>query len=76
MRQLRQTLRLRLEFRLSLRECSRMLGVSKTTVGEVVRMARAADVDWAVAQARSDEELEARLYRSAVPRSSRHVEPD
>jgi len=76
MLQVRQTLRLHLESGLSLRECSRVLGVSKTTVGEVVRMARAADVDWAVAQTLNDEELEARLYRPAVPKSSRHQEPN
>jgi transposase len=76
MRQLRQTLRLHLEAGLSLRECSRVLGIGKTTIGDIVRNARAAGVDWALAQTLSDEELEARLYRAAVPRSSRHLEPD
>ena len=37
MRQLRQTLRLHLEAGLSLRECSRVLGICKTTIGEIVR---------------------------------------
>jgi transposase len=76
MRQLRQTLRLHLESGLSMRECSRVLGVSKTTVGDVVRMASAAGVDWAAAQTLDDEELEARLYGPAVRRSARHVEPN
>ena len=76
MRQLRQTLRLHLEARLSLRECARVLGISKTTVGAIVSMARVAGVDWPVAQSLTDEELEARVYRPAVPRSSRHLEPD
>ena len=76
MRQLRQTLRLHLESGLSTRECSRVLGVSKTTVGDVVRMASAAGVDWAAAQTLNDEELEARLYGPAVRRSARHVEPN
>src|SRR5690606_7359426 len=76
MRQLRQTLRLHLEAGLSLRECSRVLGIGKTTIGDIVRNARAAGVDWATAQGLSDEELEARLYRPAVPRSARHLEPD
>jgi DNA-directed RNA polymerase specialized sigma24 family protein len=40
MRQLRKTLRLHLEARLSLRECARVLGISKTTVGAVLTMAR------------------------------------
>jgi transposase len=73
---LRQTLRLHLEARLSLRECARVLGISKTTVGAIVSMARVAGVDWAVAQSLDDDELEARIYRPAVPRSSRHLEPD
>jgi transposase len=76
MRQLRQTLRLHLEARLSLRECARVLGISKTTVGAIVSMARVAGVDWAMAQNLTDEALEARVYRPAVPRSSRHLEPD
>jgi transposase len=33
-------------------------------------------LDWAVAQSLTDEELEDRVYRPAVPRSSRHLEPD
>src|SRR6218665_8814 len=76
MRQLRQTLRLHLEAGLSLRECSRVLGIAKTTIGDIVRNARAAGVDWAVAQTLTDQELEARLYRSAVPRAAHHLEPD
>lgn len=76
MRQLRQTLRLHLESRLSLRECARVLGISKTTVGAIVSMARVAGVDWAVVQALTDDELESRVYRPAAPRSSRHLEPD
>jgi transposase len=76
MRQLRQTLRLHFESGLSLRECSQLLGLGKSTVGDIVRNARAAGVDWALAQSLSDEELEARLYRAAVPRAARHLEPD
>ena len=76
MRQLRQTLRLHLEARLSLRECARVRGLSKTTAGAIVSMARVAGVDWAIAQGLHDKELEALVYRPAVPRSSRHLEPD
>jgi response regulator of citrate/malate metabolism len=47
MRKLRQPLRLHLEARLSTRECARVLGVSKTTVGAIGSMARVAGVDWA-----------------------------
>src|SRR5690606_20278072 len=39
-------------------------------------MARAAGVDWATAQALTENELEARLYKPPVPRSSRQLEPD
>jgi len=76
MRQLRQTLRLHLESGLSLREVARVLGTPKSTVADVIRNARAVGVDWAQAQGLSDDELEARVYRTAVPRSSRHLEPD
>jgi transposase len=76
MRQLRQTLRLHLDAGLSLRECARVLGIGKTTVGEIVRNARAASVDWATVQTLSDDQLETQLYRPAVPRSAVHLEPD
>jgi transposase len=32
--------------------------------------------DWTTAQGLGDEELEARLFQPAVPRSARHLEPD
>jgi hypothetical protein len=73
MRQIRQALRLHLEAGLS---HAQALGMPKATVGKFARLARAAGVDWAIAQTLSDEELEARLYRPAVPRVARHLEPD
>jgi len=76
MRQIRQALRLHLEGGLSYAQVGRAVGIGKGTVGKFVLLARAAGVDWAVAQTLSDEELEARLYRPAVPRSSRQLEPD
>ena len=76
MRQLRQTLRLHLESGLSLRECAQALGAPKSTVGDAIRMARVAGVDWAVAQSLSDEELEARLYRLPGLRACQQLEPD
>ncbi len=76
MRQIRQALRLHLEAGLSHAQAGRALGIPKATVGKFARLARAAGVDWAVAQTLSDEELEARLYRPAVPRAARHLEPD
>ncbi len=76
MRQIRQALRLHLEAGLSHAQAGRALGLPKATVGKYARLARAAGVDWTVAQGLSDEELEARLYRPAVPRAARHLEPD
>jgi transposase len=76
MRQIRQALRLHLEAGLSHSQTGRALGIPKATVGKYARLARVAGVDWAVAQNLSDEELEARLYQPAVPRASRHLEPD
>lgn len=76
MRQIRQALRLHLEADLSYAQVARAVGIGKGTVGKFVLLARAAGVDWSVAQTLSDEELEARLYRPAVPRSSRQLEPD
>jgi transposase len=76
MRQIRQALRLHLEVGLSYAQIARAVGVGKGTVGKFILLARAAGVDWAVAQTLSDEQLEARLYRPAVPRASRQLEPD
>lgn len=76
MRQIRQTLRLHLEAGLSQRQVAAALGVAKTTVGTIVRHARAAGVDWAIAQTLDDAALEAKLYRPPVPRCSRQLEPD
>ncbi len=76
MRQIRQALRLHLEAGLSYAQIARAVGIGKGTVGKFILLARAAGVDWTVAQTLTDEALEARLYRPAVPRSSRQLEPD
>lgn len=76
MEHVRPILRLSLESRLTLRECSRVLGVPKSTVGDVLQMAKAAGVDWAVAQSLSDAQLEARLYADTAARPSRYTELD
>jgi len=70
MRQIRETLRLHLQARLSYNEVGRALKISKSVVGKYVSLARVAGVDWELAQALSDEDLEARLYRPAVSRGS------
>ena len=76
MRRIRDTLRLHLQAGLSYNEVARTLKISKSVVGKYVSLARAAGVDWAMVQALSDEELEARLYRPAVPKSSHQLAPD
>jgi transposase len=76
MRQLRETLRLHLQARLSYSEVARALKISKSAAAKYGSLARAAGVDWAIAQTLTDEELEARLYRPALPRSSHQLAPD
>lgn len=75
MRQIREALHLHVQADLSYTEVGRAL-ISKSAVGKYVSLARVAGVDWAVAQTLSDEELEARLYRPALPRSSHQLVPD
>ena len=76
MRQIRESLRLHLQGGLSFSEVGRSLKISKSAAAKYVSMARAAGVDWALAQTLSDEELEARLYRPPLPRSSHQLAPD
>jgi hypothetical protein len=61
---------------LSYTEVGRALKISESVVGKYVSLARAAGVDWEVAQTLSNEDLDARLFRPAVPRSSHHLAPD
>ena len=55
MRQIRQALRLHLEAGLSYAQVGRAVGIGKGTVGKFLLLARAAGVDWAVAQTLSDD---------------------
>ena len=76
MRQIRQVLRLHLEAGLSYTQVGRAVALSKTTVGKIVLFARAAGINWAMAQTLSDAELEARIYPPLVHCASRQLEPD
>jgi transposase len=76
MRRIRETLRLHLQAGLSYNEVGRALKLSKSSVGKYVMLARVAGVDWELAQTLTDDELEARLFRPAVPRSSHQLCPD
>lgn len=76
MRQIRETLRLHLQAGLSHSEVGRALKFSKSAVGKCITLARVAGVDWEHAQSLSDEKLQARVNRPALPRGSHHLAPD
>lgn len=76
MRRIREALRLHLQGGLSYNEVGRVLKISKSVVGKYVSLARVAGVDCAVADGLSDDELEARLYRPPLARSSHQLAPD
>ena len=76
MRQIRESLRLHLQANLSYNEIARTLKLPKSVVGKYISLARVGGVDWAVAQTLSDQELEARLYKAALPRNSKQQLPD
>ena len=75
MRQIRETLRLH-QAGLSYSEVGRALKISKSVVGKYVTLARVAGVDCELAQTLDDEQLEARVYRPALPRDSHQLAPD
>jgi len=76
MRQIREALRLNLQAKLSHTQIGHALKISKSVVGKYLMLARLAGVDWPLAQTLSDEQLEARPYRPALPRSSHQLAPD
>ena len=76
MRRIKEALRLHLQAGLSYEEIGRALKISKSSAGKYVSLARAAGVDCELAQTLSDDELEARLFRPPVPRSSHQLAPD
>ena len=76
MRRIKEALRLHLQAGLSYDEIGRALKISKSSASKYVSLARAAGVDCELAQTLSDDELEARLFRPPVPRSSHQLAPD
>jgi hypothetical protein len=76
MRRIREVLRLHLEAGLSYAECARVLKLPKSTVGKIVLLASRRRSRLGDGATLSDAELEARLYRPPVPRSSTQLEPD
>ena len=67
MRRIRETLRLHLQAELSYNEVGHTLKMSISVVGKYMSLARAAGVDWEVAQTLSDEALEARCSARPCP---------
>jgi transposase len=76
MSKIRRTLQLLADAGLSTRQVAAALNISKTTVSEIALYARTAGIDWVQANSLGDEELQARLYPPARPRSSVRQEPD
>jgi transposase len=76
MRRIKEALRLYLQAGLSYDEIGRTLKVSKSSAGKYVSLARAAGVNWELARTLTDDDLEARLFRPPVPRSSHQLAPD
>jgi len=73
MRKIREVLRLYFVAALSIREISRSLGTSPSTVGEYLRRAKAAGLTWPVPETIDDAGLERRLFPG--PPSSRASRP-
>ena len=76
MRKNKEILRLKYELNLSTRQIAESLGISHSTVGDLVRRAKAAGLSWPLPEALDDAALQARLYPgNPVPARGR-PEPD
>jgi transposase len=70
MKKIKETLRLKYEMKLTNREISRSMGVSNSTVGECLKRAKAADLNFSMIDTFTEEELQQLLYspsRNKVP---------
>jgi transposase len=76
MRQTREILRQKWHLGRTHREVAASLGISGGAVGTTVLRARAAGLDWAQADALSDEALEARVYGPPTPPTHHRPVPD
>ena len=76
MRRIREVLRLHLQAGLSFGDIGRALKISKSVAAKYASLARSAGVDWALVERLTDEQLQARLYRPALRRSSHQLAPD
>lgn len=76
MRQIKETLRLTYEAKLSARQVGRSLGLSHTVVRSYVRAAEEAGIGWPLPEGMDEAQLQQRLFPDRRPRSpSRHL-PD
>jgi transposase len=76
MRKTREILRLKYALGLSHRQVAQSLGVSAGAVGETVRRAKLAGLEWARAEGLGDAELEAGLYGAPVRAGGDRPVPD
>ena len=76
MRRIREILRLRMEQGLSQRETAQAMGVSPSTVWDLLTRVRVAGLAWPVDAALDDAALETRLYPSLSPGAGPLVVPD
>ncbi|MFW5395481.1 MAG: transposase [Candidatus Accumulibacter regalis] len=76
MRKIVDVLRLSHESGLSHREIARVVKISPTTVGEILRRAKLSEVAWPLPAGMSEQWLEAQLYPPAAPSSLSRPEPD
>jgi len=78
MRRVRDILRLKFEIGLSGREVARRCGIGPTTIREMLKRFEASGLEWPLAPALTDGELEERLYGKAATRQGqrRRSEPD
>ena len=67
MRKIRETLRLHFDGGLGQRPIARCLNISRTTVGDYLRRAKAASLGWPLPEALTDQQLYALLFPAAVP---------
>lgn len=75
-RKIREILRMKWVLRLSDRQVSASLNIAHSTVGEYLKRAEQAGLDWEQAQGLGEAELKARLFPPRSPGSRQRPEPD
>ncbi len=74
-RKIHVVLRMKFELKLTHREIAKSLNISAGTVGEYLRLAKAANISWPLVQGTSDDDLYARLYQP-VAKGVQRPRPD